>query len=75
MRKLRKTPEVHDINYAIYRQVKMALENVDIFQNCLNCKFWNGANELCLKYQMRPPAHVIVNACPAYEDSEDALPF
>ena len=44
------------------------------FQNCLNCKHWNFKEEICSRYNIRPPAEIIVYSCPDYEDSND-IPY
>jgi len=41
-------------------------------QSCLNCYHFNEKDEICGKYQMRPPARVIVTSCPEWEDE---IPF
>ena len=49
------------------------------YRNCLNCKCWNEANEICNKFNARPPAEIIVYSCPAYEEDtknmDDEIPF
>jgi len=44
------------------------------YQNCLNCKYWNYGQELCNKFNARPPADVICYSCEHYEDNDD-IPF
>jgi hypothetical protein len=34
--------------------------------SCINCEHWAHTDELCKKYNARPPAVVIVNACPEH---------
>jgi hypothetical protein len=46
----------------------------DIFQNCLNCMNWDYPNDQCKKYQVKPPAEIIVNSCPDYQDDGE-IPF
>lgn len=43
----------------------------DIFRSCLSCFSWQHEEETCGLYKQRPPAKVIVNSCPSYED----IPF
>lgn len=45
-----------------------------IYQNCLNCKHWNYGDEICNKYNARPPTEIIIYSCPEYEDNGD-IPF
>ncbi len=42
-------------------------------QCCPNCMNWNKYKELCIKYNQRPPAEVIVRGCESFE--EDEIPF
>lgn len=49
------------------------------YKNCLNCTHWNEANEICGKFNSRPPAEVIVYSCEFHEDAkgnmDDYIPF
>lgn len=46
-----------------------------IFRTCATCKFMEpDAPAFCKRYDMTPPASVIVSACDQYEDSEE-IPF
>ncbi|QBQ71143.1 hypothetical protein S0112_004 [Shewanella phage S0112] len=38
---------------------------------CTMCNFWDGENEQCSKYEMAPPASVILNGCDDFDD----IPF
>jgi hypothetical protein len=40
-----------------------------IYQNCLNCKFWNYGGDKCGKFNAKPPAEIIIYSCEAYEDN------
>lgn len=44
------------------------------YQNCLNCKHWNYGQEICNRFNSRPPADVIVYSCDYYDDNDD-IPF
>jgi len=44
-----------------------------MFRTCINCKHWIDGNEICEKFNERPPAKVIVVGCEAHEDSD--IPF
>lgn len=46
----------------------------DVYASCLTCLNWKADAELCTKYNVRPPATVIVNSCESYED-EAEIPF
>lgn len=43
------------------------------FKSCLNCENFNEENEICKKYNQRPPARIIAYACDSYIDME--IPF
>ncbi len=38
-----------------------------ITTTCMNCDHWLEGSQICGKYNMLPPPHVIANGCPAYE--------
>ena len=40
-------------------------------RNCLGCSHFDEPSEICGKWGKRPPARVIVSACPSFEP----LPF
>lgn len=50
------------------------ITNSHVFQNCLNCKHWDFAGDICGKFKTKPPTDIIVNSCPEYEDGFD-IPF
>jgi len=41
------------------------------FRNCTGCMHWNAESETCKKFNVRPPAKVIVKGCEEY----DEIPF
>jgi hypothetical protein len=43
----------------------------DVFHTCLSCFNWEDKEEICMLYKQRPPARIIANGCPSYED----IPF
>lgn len=45
-----------------------------ILQSCLTCASFHEESEICQKFKARPPARVIVHACPDYMDN-DEIPF
>lgn len=47
------------------------------YKNCLNCIHWNESNEICGKFNSRPPAEIIVYSCEFHQDSDidDDIPF
>ena len=46
----------------------------DLMRSCLTCQHFDETRELCKPAQMRPPARVIANGCPKYDDIYD-IPF
>ena len=61
---------------AAKRAVKERLEKIEYFKvSCLTCcHFKEHEGELCGLYNQRPPARIIVNACPEYMDDLE-VPF
>lgn len=46
-----------------------------IFRTCENCKHMTEEGPaFCQLYNMTPPAHVIVAACPSHQDKQE-IPF
>lgn len=70
--------EVRDAGfYDLQTAVKKMLDGVDgrgMMKSCLNCTFWREDTEICGKFNQRPPAPIIVNACKEYSDCDD-IPF
>lgn len=48
------------------------MEQEKVFTNCTNCEHWRHQQELCGKWNARPPATVIVVGC---EHHSDEIPF
>jgi len=47
-------------------------EQFDLLRKtCLTCHLFNEANEICTKFNQRPPARVIANGCQHWDD----IPF
>lgn len=61
------------IKYAIEHIFKVK-RNSFLYRNCLNCVHWNEDNDLCGKFNARPPTEIIVYSCESYEDNYD-IPF
>ena len=53
---------------------KYMQDRSDVFPSCISCIHWNEQYEGCNKFQQKPPAKIIVNACPEYEDHQE-IPF
>jgi hypothetical protein len=57
---------------------KLAIEIVDrfldmgLFQTCCNCSEWKPKEEICCKFNIRPPAKVICTGCEYHTDN---IPF
>lgn len=41
-------------------------------RTCLNCEYFDEPNELCGKWNARPPARIIATGC---ADHQDDIPF
>lgn len=63
---------------AIIREFKIGRVSFP-YKNCLNCIHWNEANEICNKFNSRPPVEIIVYSCEVHEDVksgvDDDIPF
>lgn len=42
------------------------------FTTCINCEHWKAKEEICGKFNQRPPAKIIVTGC---EEHSDNIPF
>jgi hypothetical protein len=61
------TPEQsRALSQVIARTVELVVAASGWNRTCLTCAHFNEAAELCTLYQARPPARVIVEACPAW---------
>lgn len=49
------------------RKSQKALVDTFTWECCPNCEHWDSKTEFCGKYQMRPPANVIVIGCVDYD--------
>lgn len=49
-----------------------ALVDSCVVRSCLNCENFNPGSEICEVGRQRPPAHVVVYGCPAWDVK---LPF
>lgn len=56
---------------ASFRAIEMAS---DPFQSCLTCINFDEPSEVCKLYKQRPPARIIVNGCPSFDDISE-VPF
>lgn len=59
---------------AFRKGLREAFTEYDLRASCISCKNFDHANEVCKKFNARPPAHVIAFACESYEDN-DEIPF
>lgn len=63
------TPEQTQALMIIFqRTLQIGAQNLGMARTCLSCCHFNEAAEACTFYNpaMRPPARVIVEACPAW---------
>lgn len=58
----------------VRQSIRDAIQRTDIFPSCLSCRHWDETAEICKKYSARPPAPIIANGCPEYDDFDD-IPF
>lgn len=65
-----------DLKSMINREIERYMEHPASypFQNCLNCMNWDNKNDQCGKYNVKPPAEIIINSCPEYVDGME-IPF
>lgn len=57
--------------------IKDVTPNNMLFQSCIVCEHF-GENEICAKYNVRPPARIIVFGCKNFEESshiDEEIPF
>lgn len=64
----------YDIGKVIRDVLERLFSRSDVLASCLTCQYWDERTELCDKFKARPPAHIIVNACPDYFDNNE-IPF
>lgn len=66
-----------ELNNKIKQAVNDVITKADYrdipFQTCIMCKNFNE-NEICAKYNVRPPARIIVFGCQLFDDGQD-IPF
>lgn len=43
-----------------------------VLRSCPDCDAWDSRQEMCAKYQARPPAQIIAKGC---EEFEPSIPF
>lgn len=44
------------------------------FQNCLNCMEWKREEDICGKYNLKPPTEILIYSCPDYKDDGE-IPY
>jgi hypothetical protein len=65
------------ISKAVYDTIAQVTPHNMLFQSCIVCEHF-GENEVCSRYNVRPPARIIVFGCQHYEESshiDDDIPF
>lgn len=66
------TPEQYAALMLIFqRTLQIGAQNMGMDRNCLSCFFFDEKTEICGKWNARPPARTIVEACEAF----DPTPF
>jgi hypothetical protein len=68
--------EMDRLTAALRGMLGIELRRTDIYASCVSCINFDHEKELCNKATppQRPPAHIIADACPAYEDDNE-IPF
>lgn len=71
-----RTAQYVDFKSAVDRQIENYIKQPAAypFQTCLNCMFWKHTEDICGKYNAKPPAEIIVFSCPDYKDDGE-IPF
>jgi len=70
----------HYLQQSVSAAVRHSVANLDIKhipvmrRSCIACMHFNEQNEVCSKFQARPPARIIAFACPEYVEDTD-IPF
>jgi len=44
-----------------------------LFKNCTKCMHWNFPKDICIKYNEKPPATIIVKGCDSFQ--LDEIPY
>lgn len=69
----------HEFIQTVVSDLTMAMKDTldAATRTCLNCKYFDEANEVCRfnSVNLRPPARVIATGCPQYSDIQKDLPF
>jgi hypothetical protein len=67
---------------ALIKALQETVSPKDLVASCLTCihheKMTNDDGTeyaFCKLYQSEPPLHIVVHACPSYEDTDDEIPF
>ena len=68
-----RSSSIPDFALAMAKLLK-GVDDRGLTKSCLNCTYFQESSETCQKYNARPPARVIVNACEGYSDVDD-VPF
>jgi hypothetical protein len=66
------TPEqMASLKTLLHRTIQLVGHAAGMNRTCLSCRYFNESSEACTFYNpaIRPPARVIVEACPAWEDA------
>lgn len=61
------------IKYAIEKIFKVGRVGF-LYRNCLNCENWKEEQDICGKFNAKPPTEILIYACEHYQDNED-IPF
>ena len=64
----------HNIVQTVFKTLEQNSDKYFPFQSCINCEHFDEPNEICKKYNVRPPLRILLFACEMYEDNQD-IPF
>jgi hypothetical protein len=67
-RRLGKIELAAKLSQLIENTIKDVSPSNMLFQSCIVCEHF-GENEICSRYNVRPPARIIVFGCQHYEES------
>lgn len=55
-----------------FKLLRDYIEEIPTYSTCLDCEHWDHQGDKCVKFNMKPPATVIVNKC---DDFTPDIPF
>jgi hypothetical protein len=76
MKPILRSHQYHEFKTAIDNAVEKHIKDKASFpfQNCLNCMEWEHEQDLCGKYNLKPPTEILIYSCPDYKDDGE-IPY